>query len=83
MHVSKDGHQNDMCLKEIELICVQNLLTILGSIGNEHNQGDLYDHSKRKRIFKLIINKIPTHTSSKFYEDIDYGQSMDLLIVFH
>jgi hypothetical protein len=49
---------------------------------NIRRGGDFYsDHSKRKKIF--IINKIPIHTNSKFYEDIDYGQSMDLLIVFH
>jgi hypothetical protein len=43
---SKNGHQNDICLKEFELRA-QHLLTILGSI-------DLYDHlmSSINKIFK-------------------------------
>ena len=33
---SKNGHQNDMCLKEIGLHA-QNMLTILGSMGEDVN----------------------------------------------
>ena len=52
---SKNGHQKDMCLKEIEL-CVQNMLTIIGSIIDMI--GGLYDHLMSKRMFTLIMNKI-------------------------
>jgi len=46
---SKNGHQKDMCVREIG-VCDYNLLTILDSIINMI-EGDLHDHSMNKRIF--------------------------------
>ena len=42
---SKNGHQNNICLKNIGL-CAQNLLTILGSF--EHHWRDFYDCIRKK-----------------------------------
>ena len=53
----ENGFQADICLQEIG-ICVQNMLTILGSIVNIIS-GDLYDHLYMStRIFTLIMDKI-------------------------
>ena len=49
MRVSTNGHQNETCLKEIELHA-QNMMTILGSIGNIIGV-DLDDHLMSSRIF--------------------------------
>lgn len=49
----ENGYQIDMCLKEIKLMRAPNMLTILGSIGDENNQRGLYDKLNRT----LIINR--------------------------
>ena len=50
---SKNGHHNDMSLKQSGLHA-PNMITILGFIVNII----LHDHRRRKRIFTLIMNRI-------------------------
>ena len=54
---SKNEHQNDMCLEEIELRS-QNMLIILESIVNIIGGGYLYIRFMSTRIFTLIMNEI-------------------------
>jgi hypothetical protein len=54
---SKKEHQQDMCLIETERVHAHNLMFILGSPINI-DWGDLDDHSIRKRMFTLIMNRI-------------------------
>jgi hypothetical protein len=75
----KNGHQKDMCLKEIGLQD-QNMLTILGSIANMIG-GDVYDHLMSAGIFTLIISKI--FLNSEDFEANGYGQDLFLLIMSH
>ena len=39
-------------------LCVQNMITILDSIGNIIGVGGLYEHLMSTRIFTLLIHKI-------------------------
>ena len=52
IRVSTNGHQNDTSLKEIGLHA-QNMITILGSTGNNVIRGDLDDHFMSSRIFTI------------------------------
>ena len=52
---------------DLRLFRARDLLTIPGSIVNII-RGDLYDHSKRKKIFTLI-NEHNIRMSSKIYEE--------------
>ena len=53
-----DTKKGMMCLKEIE-IRAQNMITILGTIVNITNWGDLYDdHLMNTKTFTLITSKI-------------------------
>jgi hypothetical protein len=52
---SKNGYQEDMCLREIRL-CAHNMITILGSMLNVI--GGTYDHLMSVRLFTSRMNKI-------------------------
>ena len=77
---SKNRHQKDKCLEEIRL-CVQNTLTIIGSI-IDIVRGHLYDHLMSTRISTLIENKV-YHINSKYYEENGYRHDLDLLVILH
>ena len=62
---SKNRHQKDMCLREMEQVHAQNLILILGSTINI-NWKNSHDHSMRKRMFTLIMNKVLTLELQQF-----------------
>jgi hypothetical protein len=66
--VIRSGSKN-MCVKEIGLRAQNALLEFYSTKSIFNTIGvNLYDHSRRKTIFTLIMNK-HIHMSSKYYEE--------------
>ena len=56
MCASKNGHQKDICVKDIELHA--KFFAKYSRFNSQHNQGDLYDHLRGKRFCTLLLKKI-------------------------
>ena len=74
---SKDGHQKDMCWKEIGLLA-QNLLAILDAIVNIIG-GPVWTLNDSENLH--FDNENDMHMSSKKYEKSGYMHNLGLLIV--
>lgn len=72
---SKDGHQQDMCVKWIGSR-VYNVLTVLSSIV-KITGGDLYYHLIRKKNYTFIVTSILNHAENGYMRDLD------LIITLH